>query len=310
VKFYAAPRPPPLPAGESDRLLRLLRFPVANVPPASIEPANAPRRLFAAFLVQMLESPGRIRFELTGRENAVNFKCGIDPEAYEKGRTDGVDFYVELLRPGLPPQQLFRRLLRPATHPEDRGCQLERVALPPSYPGCSLVLRTDAGPDHDSAWDWAWFSGIRLLQGSYLPEAFPNFSAVPVAADAATCGRLIIGNLDVFLLNAPGRLFFALPASARRLVFGGGLLPGAYTQGGNSDGADFIVEFQLPDGSIRPVFRRTLNPRDNPADRGTINFEVPLPDRPAGTQLMVATGPGPSGSNAWDWTYLEHLNLE
>jgi len=82
---------------------------------------------------------------------------------------------------------------------------------------------------------------------------------------------------QVFMLNAPGALEFALTGRERTLFFDGGLIAGAYTGGGHSDGAEFIVELRRPDGSIEPVYRRLLNPVDLPADRGTQHFTVPLP---------------------------------
>jgi hypothetical protein len=306
--FYAVRRPPVVPAAE--RVSALLRFPVASELPASLEPPNAPLRRFDGLLVQMLEPPGRIRFALTGRENAVLFKYGIDPEAYTRGSTDGVEFLVELERPGQAPQIVFRRWLQPLAVPADRGTQTQRVVLPPFPAGAMLSLRTSPGPANNTAWDWGYFSGIRLLRGDYLPEQFPRFQTLPVAVEADMAGSINVDGRDLFMLNSPGSLVFSLQGTEKKLVFSAGLLPGAYTEGGNSDGVELIVELRTPDGQVEPIARRLLNPRDNAADRGDRLFEFALPPAPAGTRLMLTVSPGPAGNAAWDWSYIESLSLE
>ena len=308
ANFYTARRPAPAPAAA--RVSAQLSFPTANELPAALEPANAPLRSFDGLLVQMLEPPGRIRFNLTGRENEVSFKYGIDPEAYTRGCTDGMDFLVELERPGLPPQAVFLRWLRPLTVPADRGTQMQRVVLPPFPAGSTLSLRTGPGPDNNTGWDWGYFSGIRVLGDGYLPEQFPRFHILPVAVEAATAGSIEFEGRDLFMLNSPGSLVFLLQGTEKKLVFSAGLLPGAYTGGGNSDGVEFIVELRTPDGQVNPIVRRRLNPRDNTADRGDRPFEVALPPVPPGTKLVLTASPGPAGNDAWDWSYIESLSIQ
>lgn len=309
VNFFAAPRPVPDPI--SAELLTLTPdFLMANVPPISMEPANAPTRQLDGLPVQMLEPPGLLRFALHGRENVLRFMFGLDPEAYLKGLTDGVEFFVELESPGQPPQTLYRRWLRPRTQPADRGTQVQRVVLPPFPPGSTLALRTGFGGNGDGASDWGYFTGIRLLDGPYLPEQFPRFTHLPVAVDAAICGALASDGRVLFMLNSPGSLSFALSGQEKILHFKAGLLRGAYTENGHSDGVEFIVTLLAPDGSSRIIFQQGLNPRDNAADRGDRPFVVPVPDSPPGTQLRLTVGPGPANNNAWDWAYFESLGFD
>ena len=112
------------------------------------------------------------------------------------------------------------------------------------------------------------------------------------------------------MLNAPGAIIFVLRGGEQRLGFTGGLLPGAYTDGGESDGVSFAVDATPPGQATQRVFLRHLDPRANAGDRGSVNFEVKLPAFPPGMRLRLATGPGPSGSEAWDWSYLERVHLE
>ena len=311
VRFSAVLRPPTLSATGLERLAGRLRYPVADTTPLLIERAKtSPLRSFDGYLVQMLEPPGKIVFPLQGDEREVFFDFGIDPAAYEEGRTDGVEFSADVCQPGRTPQIVFRQLLRPRTVPEDRGTHAERVVLVPCDPGSILTLRTGPGPDNDGAWDWAYYSKIRFGHGPFIADQFPGFRNLPVRIDASYSGALENEGGQVFMLNAPGALEFALTGRERTLFFDGGLIAGAYTGGGHSDGAEFIVELRRPDGSIEPVYRRLLNPVDLPADRGTQHFTVPLPAHANGTVMIVRTDVGPAGNGAWDWTYLSRLDIE
>ena len=311
VRFSAIPRPPALPAGELEKLAGRLRYPVADTTPLLIERAKtSPLRSFDGYLVQMLEAPGKIVFPLQGDEREAYFDYGLDPAAYEEGRTDGVEFSVDVCQPGRAPQIVFRRLLRPRTVPEDRGTHAERVVLVPFVPGSTLTLHTEPGPENDSGWDWAYYSKIRFSHGPFIADQFPGFRSLPVRVDGAYAGALEQDGGQIFMLNAPGTLEFALTGAEKTLRLDGGLLPGSYTGNGHSDGAEFIVEFKRPDGSVEPVYRRLLNPLDLPADRGTQHFTVPLPAHANGTVMIVRTGVGPAGDGSWDWTYLSGLDIE
>jgi hypothetical protein len=258
----------------------------------------------------MLETPGALVFDLQSTDRACSFDFGLDPECYTRGTTDGVEFYAELRAPGSPPVVLYRQALHPVTVPADRGSHRHRLVLPPMIkPGSQLFLHTDPGPARDSSWDWAYYSGIHFEPGPFLPEQFPGFNVVPVELEADYCGAL--GTADghlVFMLNAPGRLTFALDGRARTLQFAGGLREGAYTQG-NTDGAEFVVTLRQANGHSRELLRRWLRPKTVPADRGRQAFSVTLPQHAAGDHLEVRTTGGPNGDLAWDWTYLDGLEL-
>ena len=180
--------------------------------------------------------------------------------------------------------------------------------LPPLIkPGSQLLLQTDPGPARDSSWDWAYYSGIHFAPGTFLPEQFPGFNVVPVELEADYCGAL--GTADghlVFMLNAPGRLTFALDGRARTLDFGGGLREGAYTQG-NSDGAEFVVTLRQIGGHSRELLRRWLQPKPCPPIVAGRRSALPCPltqpvtgSRSAPRAAQTATSPG-TGLISTDW---------
>jgi hypothetical protein len=310
VRFYRAARPTPLePALVADLRARLA-FPVAETAPVRMVPSNSPLRDFNGYLVQMLEPPGEITFTLRGDERVLAFDFGIDPEAYGRGATNGVDFTAEVNQGGAIRQVVFSRLLQPKIVPVDRDRQTARVLLPPLLPKSTLTLRTGPGPGGDGAWDWAYFSKIRWERGAYRVEQFPGFSVAPVVVDNPSPGSMGTPDGLVFMMNAPSRLEFDLARGRTQLEFVAGLLPGAYTGGGKSDGVTYHVELHRPDGSTRELLTRRLDPRAVEADRGDQRVVVTFPASEAGTRLIIRTDAGPNGDASWDWTYLRRLDIK
>ncbi|MGP1609144.1 MAG: hypothetical protein ACTS5G_00455, partial [Burkholderiales bacterium] len=282
----------------------------ASEAPILIEPPDAAIRVFDGLPVRMVDPPGRLVFALDGDERLLSVGFGMDPKAYLEGESDGASFFVDLQSPGGGPQHLFQRNLNPRDEQADRGLQLAEIPLPPSIPpGSTLILRTGPGPHGDFGWDWVYYTRIWLRSGDYLPAQFPGFNTVPVEADVPMGGRMYYEDRDVFMMNAPGSLTFALSANSQQLRFSGGYLDGAWQQG-QPDGADFVIEYLNPDDRVVEIWRRTINPLAVESDRGTQEFSIPLPQAPAGTRLRLRTTPGEHGNNAWDWTYVSDLTIE
>lgn len=91
------------------------------------------------------------------------------------------------------------------------------------------------------------------------------------------------------------------PVGAKQVEWGFGFLPVAYEKAGDkTNGVEFILWGETPDGQRREVFRRVLEPVREPKDRGrqleVIAYE-PRPDE----VLHFATRP--NGNPAFDWAY-------
>lgn len=259
--------------------------------------------------VTMLLPPTRVAWWLDEDVREVSFDFGYDHVAYEQGRSNGTELILELVRHQYT-RMVYRRFLDPARQPQDRGPQTARVTLPPFAPGTTLQLRTDPGPHGDDAWDWVYLAGLELLRNPvFLPQQFPGFTRVPDSADGATATILEEGPKRLFMLHAPGSLTYSLRGSERQLRFNFGFRPGAYSEGGQTDGAIYRVELQSTGRPVRIIFERFLQPRSREEDRGPQHAWLTLPPLLPGDDLTLIIDPGPAGNVAWDWTYISAFDL-
>jgi len=102
-------------------------------------------------------------------------------------------------------------------------------------------------------------------------------------------------------------LWLRAPAGAKHIAWEFGLLPAAYEKAGDkTNGVEFLVTGEMPDGSSRPVYRRVLDPVRQPADRGRQREVIPYAPR-EGESLHFATRP--NGSYAFDWAYTAKIEV-
>jgi hypothetical protein len=309
VQFFTMKRPTVPDGRDIDELLTFTRFPIANVLPESIVPAQQQISL-RGLLVQKLHAPGAISWKLEGTESEFIFDYGFIPEAYERGASNGVVFIVELHPPEGPPEVLFKKLLDPAKVPKDRGNQTARVPLPIVKPGSHLILRTDPGEYGDNAWDWSYVTRMQLKRGRFSAQQFPVFNRVPESIDAEHTATLELEGKKVFLLHVPGSINFGLTGTEHHLYLEFGFMPGAYTGDGHTDGADYVVELVRPNQPRQEIFRHTLRPMTVEGDRGRQSAEIVLPAVKSGDKLVVRTGVVEGGNNSWGWTYLSRVTID
>jgi len=292
--------------GGAGRDARAPPLPFANLEPESITPPFRP-----SLIVRYLHAPAEAVWPLTGPERKFSFHFGIDPEAYERGTTNGVDFIVEVRGPSGGVRPIFQQSLRPRQNPADRGEHAAHVVLPVFAPGSRLVLRTGPGEFNDNSWDWAWVNQITLTGGGPYPaELFPGFNRVPDSADAENAAAIEVDGAPALMLHVPGKVGFTLTGPERKLTLQFGFLSGAYTNGGQTLGGDVVVEVVRAGQPPREIFLRRLQPVTVPADRGPQTASVALAGLAAGDILTVRTAPIPGGNNSWGWTYLSRLVIE
>lgn len=132
-------------------------------------------------------------------------------------------------------------------------------------------------------------------------ERFFMFKVAPLSFESANLPtNEKINGEDVMVIHTPSEMVFNVPDNATSLSGRIGMLSGAYTNGGNSDGADFVITWSYGKESVE-IYHRFLDPRDRPADRGLIDFRVDLSPYKGG-RLYFRTLPGPYNDKGWDWT--------
>jgi hypothetical protein len=260
----------------------------------------------------MMLPPASLGWPLRGDERELSLEIGYDPTAYLEGKSNGTLFQIELTTPAGGTFPIYDRLLDPARNKGDRAVVRDHLALPPFPPGSRLTLRTTPGPYNDNAWDWAYLASAAVVrQPAYSLAQFPGFARAPEAVTNEVAYFSSVGGESVLALHAPAAMTFRLHGGERSVAFDFGFRPGAYRDGGNTDGAGFRVMLRRAGQPDLTVFARLLQPVGRPADQGKQHAAFPLPDKlAAGTELVFAIDPGPAGSAAWDWTYVANFQIK
>lgn len=256
----------------------------------------------------MLLPPATLEWRLDPTVRGVAIEYGVDPTAIAAGQTDGVELLAELVEGDLV-RLLHRHWLRPVQLPDDAVPQRAEIPLPPLGAAAVLRVRSTPGPDGDAAWDWLYVRRV-LLQRSrtFRSEQFPGFSRPPESAEAPYSSIVDDSGGRLLVLHSPSRLDFRLTGTERSLRFAFGLLPGAWSGGGQSDGVDCIVELHAGDSLPRVLLQRRLDPARTATDRGDQTVHLELPALRRGDVLRLVIAPG-EGGPAWDWAYVRRWEL-
>lgn len=170
--------------------------------------------------------------------------------------------------------------IRIDTAPQDRDCVQDTVGV-----SFSSLTPSDAGKDYFKNADRAKFHMFLEAPISYQALNPPNEDT--------------IDNRKVMIMHAPSQMVFEPPAGATMIAGSYGFVPGAYTNDGRTNGAQFIVIWN--DGNTQSVLHeRYLDPRLRLNDRGLQSFSVRLPKGKGNVILRI--DPGANGDYAFDWT--------
>jgi hypothetical protein len=131
---------------------------------------------------------------------------------------------------------------------------------------------------------------------------FPTFETFPAEVHSSAFVQVeeCQGN-EVLVVHPDGQMKFAVPAGAQQVQGQFGIHPLAYERG-DTDGVQFVVEYQPDGGPARVLFERYLDPRSRAQDRGMQTLAVSLPSPCAGSvRFKTVNLPGKNWS--WDWSY-------
>lgn len=263
----------------------------------------------------LAHAPARAEYDAPPGLNVLRFGYGLLENAYDGsagGKTDGITARVTVGFADGRTETVYERTLNPAAVAADRGPQQAVVVLP-DRPFRTLGLALDPGPRGNRAYDWSYLTnatatgagpGIVLGGGRFLA---PESSKV----NGGDAMRTEPGD-GVFGAHAPSEITYRRPPALSAVSWGFGLFEGSYFDKNGApatDGIEAIVEFLRDDGTVTELFRRELTPAARAADRGGQRARIVLPPGEPG-RLRFRLGPGPSGSNAYDWGYVTDFRGE
>ncbi len=140
-------------------------------------------------------------------------------------------------------------------------------------------------------------------------ERFNLFVTPPRAYEAQNPpSETQVDGEPAMILHAPSEMSFDVPRGAILASGKFGLMPGAYTGEGNTNGAEFVIRWS--NGQEQAIlFKRFLNPKELDADRGLQPFSADL-SALSGGRLYLTVLPGPHGNNSWDWTVWSGIEIK
>lgn len=164
--------------------------------------------------------------------------------------------------------------------PQDLDCMQDDIRV-----SFSSMPPSDAGSNYFKEADHALFHMFMDAPNNYRALNPPNED--------------MIDKRRVMIMHAPSEMIFDVPSGAGELNGAYGFVPGAYTNGGRTNGAVFFIYWT--DGSDSVVLHeRFLDPMTKMNDRGLQKFHVKLPKSTGRVTLRI--NPGPFDEYAFDWT--------
>jgi hypothetical protein len=156
---------------------------------------------------------------------------------------------------------------------------------------------------------------VHPLSRSERDQVEANMGATPSRIEALGSSYITCDRVEALMVIA-GTAYYDVPAGRRRVTGRHGMWAACYDPALNSaapnttDGMEFAIEFVGLDGTRHPLFRKRLDPINNPADRGAIPFAVELPPGQDGGILELRTFDKPPHSPNYDWGYWAEIKIE
>jgi hypothetical protein len=139
-----------------------LKYPMFSMPPIFVKGAVPPEpAILDGATGLMVHAPGVMVFEVPRGAQQVSGGFGMLEGAYaNRGKTDGVEFVVEIENENGTLRQALGRLLRPQENVADRGKIPFSIAL--DGRDRKVILKTAVGQHQDEKWDWSVWSDIQF----------------------------------------------------------------------------------------------------------------------------------------------------
>jgi hypothetical protein len=139
-----------------------LKYPMFSMPPIFVKGAVPPEpAILDGATGLMVHAPGVMVFEVPKGAQQVSGGFGMLEGAYaNRGKTDGVEFVVEIENENGTLRQALGKLLRPQENVNDRGKIHFSVAL--DRRDKKVSLKTAVGQHQDGSYDWSVWSDIEF----------------------------------------------------------------------------------------------------------------------------------------------------
>ena len=175
-----------------------------------------------------------------------------------------------------------------------------RLAQAPPYPGVTV----HAAPADEARW-----KNLVSISPELARSEFAAITPAPFQADFQFgLGWMREGQRQVLSSHPNANLWIRPPEAAKQITWVYGLLPGAYEQAASrTDGVEFTITGEMPDGSTRRIYRRVLDPWRNPGERGDQRGTLDYRPQP-GEVLRFSTGPYETSER--DWAYTAEIRVQ
>ena len=138
----------------------------------------------------------------------------------------------------------------------------------------------------------------RFATFSHMPDDF--FAETPISNEE-------IDGREAIIMHAPSEMLFRLDSPISEVRGAHGYPAGAYSNGGETDGATFLIKWTNGE-TERLLYERRIEPFSEPADQGLIDFDLRGLDLPARGELRFIISI--NGDPGWDWTAWSGITLE
>jgi len=143
-------------------------------------------------------------------------------------------------------------------------------------------------------------SGAKYF-ASVFGNMFHMFLSYPIAYEAQNpFSEVLVDGRELAIMHAPSLMTFDMVKGAKTIHGRFGFMPGAYTSGGRTNGAEFVVYWSNGKDRVQ-LYDRFLDPLNTPADGGLQYFEAQLTGLTGG-HIYLQVKPGPYNDFSWDWT--------
>lgn len=166
-----------------------------------------------------------------------------------------------------------------------------------------LITFTPKAPDKKSV------DAPFAITAGLARTSFGNVSPAPFQARFAFgLGHPEVDGAPVLSAHPDSDIWLHAPVGATRIIWDFGLIHDAYDRPGDkTDGVEFIITGETPDGHSRQIFERVLDPVNQPADRGRQHEDIPYQPLPGETLVFSDR---PNLSYSYDWAYWARIEVK